>query len=77
MEEEQYYKKFIPSISMFELISVLGEGGFGKVWKVRYLPTNKLFALKIMSKKKILKDKMIDNIFLERNILSKIYNNHL
>ena len=62
---------------MFELISVLGKGGFGKVWKVRYLPTNKFFALKIMSKKKILKDKMIDNVFLERNILSKIYSNHL
>ena len=77
MEDDQFYKKFKPTISMFELISVLGKGGFGKVWKVRYLPTNKFFALKIMSKKKILKDKMIDNVFLERNILSKIYSNHL
>jgi len=31
---------------------VVGKGGFGKVWKVEYKKTRKLYAMKEMSKSK-------------------------
>ena len=40
--------------SLFDFLYVIGRGGFGKVWKVRYKKTRQLFALKEMSKVKII-----------------------
>ena len=34
--------------SKFEMISVLGEGGFGKVYKVKYLADHNIYALKLV-----------------------------
>lgn len=35
---------------MFHLHFVIGIGGFGKVWKVEHKKSNKIFAMKEMSK---------------------------
>ena len=40
--------------SSFDYISVIGRGGFGKVWKVESKKNNKLYAMKEMSKVKII-----------------------
>lgn len=40
------------SKSSFEYLYVIGEGGFGKVWKVKKLKEKKIFAMKEMSKSK-------------------------
>ncbi|XP_014224856.1 ribosomal protein S6 kinase beta-1-like [Trichogramma pretiosum] len=60
----------------FEFKKVLGEGGFGKVYQVQKITgkdKNKIFAMKVMSKPKILKNrKDIDHTKAERNILQSI-----
>ena len=38
----------------FEYISVIGKGGFGKVWKVYHKKYNNYYAMKEMSKAKII-----------------------
>eukprot|EP01117_Protostelium_nocturnum_P008819 TRINITY_DN3161_c0_g1_i1.p1 TRINITY_DN3161_c0_g1~~TRINITY_DN3161_c0_g1_i1.p1 ORF type:complete len:870 (-),score=446.13 TRINITY_DN3161_c0_g1_i1:272-2881(-) len=35
-------------IDSFDLLDIVGEGSFGSVWKARYKPSNKIFAIKIM-----------------------------
>ena len=58
-----------PNLKYFDLIKVIGEGGFGKVWKVRFFKDNRILALKKLSKEKIIQKKMIKYIFNERDIL--------
>ena len=59
---------------MFDFIYVIGKGGFGKVWKVQYKKTKEYFALKEMSKRKIIDKKSEKSINSERKFLS--YLNH-
>ena len=66
-----------PSLKLFKKEKLLGRGGFGKVWKVIFIRKNYPFALKEISKEKIFKNKMIESIFLERDILFSIYNEHI
>ena len=58
----------------FEFCYVIGKGGFGKVWKIKHLKTNKYYALKEMSKLKIIEKKSENSINYEREILSKLNN---
>ena len=51
---------------------IIGRGGFGKVWKVRLRKTNELFALKEMSKVKIIDRRSDISIMSERNLLSTL-----
>ena len=52
---------------------IIGRGGFGKVWKVRLRKTNELFALKEMSKVKIIDRRSEISIMSERNLLSALH----
>ena len=56
--------------NMFEFLTVIGRGGFGKVWKVQYKKTKEYFALKEMSKRKIIDRKSEKSINSERKFLS-------
>ena len=56
----------------FVFLNLIGKGGFSYIWKVKYKLTNELFALKEMSKKKILDRHMKHNILNELRILSKL-----
>jgi len=47
-------------------IDVLGRGGFGKVWKVKKKKNKLLYALKIMSKAKIVQKKSVNSVMNER-----------
>ena len=40
--------------NLFEFLFVIGKGGFGKVWRVRYKKTKEIFTIKEMSTRKIL-----------------------
>ena len=57
---------------MFQFHYVVGRGGFGKVWKVQRLSNNKFYALKEMSKAKIIAKKSERSVLNERSILSKL-----
>ena len=56
----------------FEFICLIGHGGFSKVWKVKWKKTNAIFALKEMSKARIMDKKCESTILLERDLLSKM-----
>ena len=60
------------SKSSFEYIGIIGRGGFGKVWKVLYKKTKKIFAMKKMSKCKIIDKRSEHSIKAERDLLSKM-----
>ena len=64
----------IVSRSSFEFQNIIGKGGFGKVWKVLEKKTNKFYALKEMSKLKIMDKKSEKSIKYERELLSHLKN---
>ena len=60
------------SLSLFDIQYVIGRGGFGKVFKVQMKNKNQTYALKQISKAKIIDKKSEKSIKNERDILSKI-----
>lgn len=65
------------SRNLFDFLEVVGKGGFGKVWKVQFLKNKMFFALKEMSKSKIIEKQMLNNVFQEKEILSNLYHPYL
>ena len=63
---------FIVSRENFQFLYVIGKGGFGKVWKVQDKKTKKYYALKEMSKLKIIDKKSIKSIKSELELLSNM-----
>ena len=62
-----------PTRAMFEFLYVIGRGGFGKVWMVKYKETHEKYALKEMSKVKIIDRKSEKSIKNEREFLSQLH----
>ena len=56
----------------FEYISIIGKGGYGRVWKVVMKKNKKYYALKEMSKAKIIDKKSVSSIIFERDLLSEM-----
>ena len=56
----------------FKFLYVIGKGGFGKVWKIQSKKTKIIYALKEMSKLKIIDKKSEKSINSEREFLSKL-----
>ena len=56
----------------FNILSLIGTGGFSKVWEVKWKKNGKLFAMKEMSKARIIDRKSVKSIIFERDILSKL-----
>lgn len=51
---------------------MIGKGGFSQVWKVEERKTGKLYALKVMSKAKIIAKKSVKAALMERKILTSL-----
>jgi protein kinase A len=56
--------------SQFMMKYVIGKGGFGRVWKIQEGENE--FAMKEMSKQRILSKKSINSVLNERNLLSML-----
>eukprot|EP00252_Welwitschia_mirabilis_P013578 TRINITY_DN2984_c0_g1_i1.p1 TRINITY_DN2984_c0_g1~~TRINITY_DN2984_c0_g1_i1.p1 ORF type:complete len:476 (+),score=78.03 TRINITY_DN2984_c0_g1_i1:525-1952(+) len=56
----------------FELLRVVGQGAFGKVFQVRRKGTDEIYAMKVMRKDKIITRNHVDYMKAERDILTKI-----
>ena len=54
----------------FDFLSVIGKGGFGKVWKVRNKKNFQEFAMKEMSKAMVIEKNCVSSILYERDLLS-------
>jgi len=69
--------KFIPCIELNVAVSknnfiyhyAIGKGGFGKVWKVERKKDKQLFAMKEMSKARVLTKRSVTSVLNERKIL--------
>jgi hypothetical protein len=48
--------------SDFGFLSIIGEGGYGKVWKVEHNKSRNIYAMKEMSKALIVIKKSVDNV---------------
>ena len=64
--------KNILNRNSFKFLYVIGKGGFGKVWKIQSKKTKNIYALKEMSKLKIIDKKSEKSINSEREFLSKL-----
>jgi serum/glucocorticoid-regulated kinase 2 len=65
-------KKHIVYRNYFEFEYLIGRGGFSKVWQVKFKKNSKRFAMKEMSKVKIIDKKSEKCILGERDFLSKL-----
>ncbi|KAK9475208.1 kinase-like domain-containing protein [Dipodascopsis tothii] len=53
----------------FEILRLVGKGTFGQVYQVRKKDTNRIYAMKVLSKKVIVQKKEVAHTIGERNIL--------
>ena len=65
-------KKGKISKDAFSIISLIGTGSYGKVFLVRKIDTNKIYAMKVLNKSFVRKYKQIKHTWTERNILEKV-----
>ena len=65
-------KKYIVYRNYFEFEYIIGKGGFSKVWQVKFKKNSKRYAMKEMSKVKIIDKKSEKCILGERDLLSKL-----
>ncbi|KAE8662790.1 Serine/threonine-protein kinase AtPK2/AtPK19 [Hibiscus syriacus] len=68
------HKMKVSSIGIedFEVLKVVGQGAFGKVYQVRKKGTHKIYAMKVMRKDKIMEKNHAENMKAERDILTKV-----
>lgn len=62
------------SMEMFNILSVLGRGEYGKVMLCQQKDTQELFAIKTVHKKRLVRENKIQTILNERSILASINN---
>ena len=60
------------NLDNFVVHSRIGSGSFGNVFLVEKKDTNMLYAMKVLNKKKVFKDKLKRYVVTERNVLSAI-----
>ena len=54
----------------FKFHCVVGKGGFGRVWKVERKKFRSMYAMKEMSKVRIVNKKSVNSVINERKLLS-------
>ena len=59
-------------LKKFKILSLLGIGGFGTVFKVKHILTDKIYAMKVMNKNYIIKKKYLHYIVSEFEIMKSL-----
>ena len=60
--------------NQFFQLYVVGKGGFGRVWRVQDKKTGAEFAMKEMSKQRVIAKKSVNSVLNERTLLAKLSN---
>lgn len=60
------------SVEDFELLKVVGKGSFGKVFLVRFLRNDKVYAMKVLRKTMVKRRKQVEHTRAERRIMGAI-----
>ena len=71
-EEENLTEIQRVGIEDFEVLKVVGQGAFAKVYQVRKKGTSEIYAMKVMRKDKIMEKNHAEYMKAEREILTKI-----
>lgn len=61
-----------PRLDSFKMIKVIGKGSFGKVFLVREIETDEMFALKVLRKDNIIKRNQVEHTKTERSVLGYV-----
>ncbi|KAG5502974.1 hypothetical protein JKF63_04747 [Porcisia hertigi] len=61
----------------FETLDLLGKGSFAYVVLCRRLSTNKYYAMKVINKQGLLDHKRVQDVFTERNVLTRLNHPYL
>jgi len=56
----------------FNFQYVIGRGGFGRVWRVEFRKTMQVFAMKEMSKARIIAKRSVTSVMSEKKLLEKL-----
>lgn len=56
----------------FEILSLIGKGAFGKVYKVKEIATNKIMAMKVMKKQEVIDRDFVNHVNRERDIMAEL-----
>ena len=73
IETQENYTPEKVTKNQFDFKYIIGRGGFGKVWKVSYKKTGSVYALKEMSKVKIIDKKSEKSVMSERSLLARLH----
>ena len=73
LTEEQKNQVEMVNKNSFDYLTIIGKGGFGKVWKVLHRKSKLIYAMKEMSKTKIIDTHSEVSVKSERDILSNIF----
>ncbi|CAD8197449.1 unnamed protein product [Paramecium octaurelia] len=57
----------------FKFLYVIGKGGFGRVWRVEMKRNKKLYALKEMSKAKVIQKRSVNSVLNEKYLLEHLH----
>ena len=60
------------AVTDFELLKVLGKGSFGKVFLVRHLHNDEVYAMKVLKKEEVRRRKQVGHTRAERRIMGSI-----
>ena len=61
----------------FEVLGILGKGAYAKVVKARYIKTNEIVAIKIIEKTFIEKENKVYQVYLENELLGKLFHKNI
>jgi len=67
--KEMMGEKSKVTLEDFNVLKVIGKGSFGKVLLVQYKKDAKLYAMKVLSKKKVKQNDEVEHIKSERQVL--------
>ncbi|ERN04221.1 hypothetical protein AMTRI_Chr08g168380 [Amborella trichopoda] len=70
--ESQVIKTQGVGLENFEVMKMVGQGAFGKVYQVRMRGTSEIYAMKVMRKDKIMEKNHAEYMKSERDILTKV-----
>lgn len=71
-EDEMEGEEGSVSLDDFDLLAVLGRGGFGKVMQVRHRTTGEVYAMKILKKTELRRRRQVERTQTERTILAAV-----
>jgi serine/threonine protein kinase len=60
------------SLADFEVLDVLGEGSFGKVWRVREKRGGRVLAMKRLLKRRVVDEDLVKHTITERDIMAAL-----